>query len=137
MGRPMIRVAVVLLVLLTALSAAGCGGGGGKAKGVTGPNTEGVLITVLSYGRAASAKEICPLLSQDFRKRSGGGDPAKCATVGQSTLCPCVSQSLATNSIDVVGDKATAKVTRKDGTTRTLTLVREGSDWKIDGIAPG
>ena len=30
-------------------------------------------------------------------------------TVGQSTLCPCVSQSLATNSINVNGDKAGMK----------------------------
>src|SRR3954447_13034569 len=137
MGRPMVRVAVVLLVVLGSAAVAGCGGGSDKVKGVTGPNTHGVLITVLSYGRAASAKEICPLLSQDFRKQSGGGDPAKCSTVGQRTLCPCVSQSLATNSIDVVGDKATAKVTRQDGTTRTITLVREGAEWKIDAIAPG
>jgi hypothetical protein len=131
----MMRLAVCLLVVVAAAVGVGCGdGGSGKAKGVTGPNTQGVLITVLSYGRASSAKEICPLLSQDFRKRTGGGDPAKCATVGQATLCPCVSQSLATNSIDVVGDKATAKVTRGDGTTRTITLVREGAEWKIDSI---
>ena len=132
------RVAVGLVLVAAAAAGAGCGGGGSsKTKGVTGPNTQGVLITVLSYGRAASAKEVCPLLSPDFRKQSGGGDPAKCATVGQRTLCPCVSQSLATNSIDVVGDKATAKVTRKDGTTRSITLVRQGSDWKIDAITPG
>jgi hypothetical protein len=134
----MMRWAVGVLVVAAATAGAGCGGGGsGGAKGVTGPNTQGVLLTVVSYGRAASAKEVCPLLSQDFRKRSGGGNPAKCATVGQRTLCPCVSQSLATNSIDVVGDKATAKVTRKDGTTRSITLVRQGTDWKIDSIGPG
>jgi hypothetical protein len=134
----MMRIAVGVLVAAVAATAVGCGGGGSsKAKGVTGPNTEGVLITVLSYGRAASAKEICPLLSQNFRKQTGGGDPAKCASAGQKTLCPCVSQSLATNSIDVNGDKATAKVTRKDGTTRTIGLVREGSDWKIDSIGAG
>jgi hypothetical protein len=134
----MMRLAVCLLVVVAAAAGLGCGdGSSGKAKGVTGPNTQGVLLTVLSYGRAASAKEICPLLSQSFRKRTGGGDPAKCATVGQSTLCPCASQSLATNSIDVVGDKATAKVTRADRTTRTITLVREGGEWKIDSIASG
>jgi hypothetical protein len=133
----MMRVAVGLLVVVAAAAGSGCGGGGGKTKGVTGPNTQGVLITVLSYGRAASAKEVCPLLSQNFRKKSGGGDPAKCGTVGQRTLCPCVSQSLATNSIDVVGDKATAKVTRADGTARSITLVREGPDWRIDSIGPG
>src|SRR3954454_2136247 len=103
-GGPMMRMAVGFLAIVAALSGSGCGGDSGKAKGVTGPNTQGVLISVLSYGRAASAKEICPLLSQDFRTKSGGGDPAKCASVGQRTLCPCVSQSLATNSIDVTGD---------------------------------
>jgi hypothetical protein len=133
----MMRMAVGVLVAVLAAFAVGCGSSGsGTPKGVTGPNTQGVLITVLSYGRAASAKEVCPLLSQNFRKASGGGDPAKCATAGQRTLCPCVSQSLATNSIDVSGDKATAKVTRKDGTTRTIALVREGSEWKIDSIGP-
>jgi hypothetical protein len=129
----MMRLGICVLVLVATM--VGCGGGGGDSKGVTGPNTQGVLITVLSYGRAASAKEVCPLLSDDFRKRSGGGDAAKCPTAGQRTLCPCVSQSLAANSIDVVGDKATAKVTRNDGTTRTITLVRAGADWKIDSIA--
>jgi hypothetical protein len=137
MGRPRMRVAVGLLVVVAAVAGSGCGGGGGDTKGRTGPNTQGVLLTVLSYGRAASAKEVCPLLSADFRKKSGGGDPAKCATVGQRTLCPCVSQSLATNSITVTGDKATAKVTRTDGTTRSIALVREGADWKIDSIGPG
>ena len=133
----MMRVAVGLLVVVAGVAGSGCGGGGSGTKGRTGPNTQGVLITVLSYGRAASAKEVCPLLSQDFQKRSGGGDPAKCATVGQRTLCPCVSQSLAANSITVTGDKATAQITRADGTTRSITLVRDGAEWKIDSIAPG
>ena len=125
----------LLVLVLVSATAIGCGGGGSKTtKGVTGPNTQGVLITVLSYGRAASAKEVCPLLSKGFQARTGGGNPAKCPSLGQKTLCPCVSQSLATNSIDVNGDKATAKVTRKDGTTRTIGLVREGSEWKIDSI---
>jgi hypothetical protein len=133
----MMRVAVGLLVVVAAVAGSGCGGGSSKAKGRTGPNTEGVLLTVLGYGRASSAKEVCPLLSADYRKKSGGGDPAKCATLGQRTLCPCVSQSLSTNSITVSGDKAVAKVTRVDGTIRTISLVREGADWKIDSVAPG
>jgi hypothetical protein len=133
----MMRVAVGLLVVVAAVAGSGCGGGSSKTKGRTGPNTAGVLLTVLSYGRAASANEVCPLLSADFRKKSGGGDPAKCATLGQKTLCPCVSQSLSTNSITVSGDNAVAKVTRVDGTIRSITLVREGADWKIDSIGPG
>jgi hypothetical protein len=92
---------------------------------------------VLSYGRAANAKEVCPLLSTDFQKRSGGGDAAKCATLGQRTLCPCQSQSLQANSISVTGDNASAMVTRKNGTTLQIALVRQGADWKIDDIKPG
>jgi hypothetical protein len=96
-----------------------------------------VLLTVLNYGRASNAKEVCPLLSAAYAKRTGGGDPAKCGTRGQSTLCPCVSQALATNSISVNGDTASAKVTRRNGTTLNLTLVRVGNDWKIDNVQPG
>jgi hypothetical protein len=131
------RFAIVALAGLAMASAAGCGGSSSNPKGATGPNTEGVLLTVLSYGRAASAKEICPLLSADFAKRAGGGDPAKCGTAGQRTLCPCQSQSLQTNSIAVTGDKATAQVTRADGTTAHISLVRQGSSWKIDDIQAG
>jgi hypothetical protein len=133
----MMRFGVGALASLVLAVASGCGGSSDTTSGRTGPNTQGVLLTVLSYGRAASAKEVCPLLSDDFRKRTGGGDPAKCAALGQRTLCPCVSQSLATNSISVSGDKATAKVTRANGTTLTITLARVGSDWKIDSIQPG
>jgi hypothetical protein len=134
----MMRFAVGALVVVVLAVGSGCGGSSAKTAGTSaGPNTQGVLLTVLSYGRAASAKEVCPLLSQNFRKRTGGGDPAKCATLGRRTLCPCVSQSLATNSISVLADKATAKVTRANGTTAVITLVRQGADWKIDGIKRG
>jgi hypothetical protein len=137
----MMRFAVGGLVVAVLAGASGCGSGGSSpghtAAGAAGPNTQGVLLTVLSYGRAASAKEVCPLLSQGFQKRTGGGDPAKCAKLGQRTLCPCVSQSLQANSVSVVGDKATAKATRTDGTTLALRLVREGTDWKIDSVKPG
>ena len=74
----MTRIAVGVLTAAVAATTVGCGGGGSsKAKGVTGPNTQGVLITVLSYGRAGSAREVCPLLSQSLRKQSGGGTPRR------------------------------------------------------------
>jgi hypothetical protein len=130
------RFAIVALAGLAMASAAGCGGSSSNPKGATGPNTEGVLLTVLSYGRAASAKEVCPLLSANFQKRTGRGDPAKCGTLGQRTLCPCQSQSLQTNSISVTGDNASATVTRANGTKADISLVRQGSDWKIDSIKP-
>jgi hypothetical protein len=134
----MTRFAVGAVLVVMIATTAGCGGGGSDTpKGRTGPNTEGVLLTVLNYGRASSAKEVCPLLSADFRKRTGGGDPSKCGTLGQKSLCPCQSQSLATNSISVEGDTATSSVTRQNGTTLKITLVREGADWKIDRIDPG
>jgi hypothetical protein len=133
----MMRFAVSALAGVVLALAPGCGGGSNSPKGRTGPNTQGVLLTVLSYGRAASAKEVCPLLSADFAKRAGGGDPNKCATRGQATLCPCQSQSLATSSISVQGDTATAIVMRMNGTRLKLALVRVGGDWKIDSVHPG
>ena len=131
------RFVVGALLVAVLATASGCGGGSDSPKGRTGPNTQGVLLTVLSYGRAASAKEACPLLSEAFAKRAGGGDAAKCATAGASAVCPCTSESLAANSITVEGDTATATATRQDGTTLKLTLVRQGADWKIDSIQRG
>jgi hypothetical protein len=37
----------------------------------------------------------------------------------------------------VTGDNASAMVTRKNGTTLQIALVRQGADWKIDDIKPG
>jgi hypothetical protein len=129
---------VVGTLLVSVLVASGCGGSDSKdVQGRTGPNTEGVLLTVLNYGRAASAKEACPLLSTGFEKRAGGGDAGKCATAGTSAVCPCTGDGVEANSIQVEGDTATAKATRKDGSTVDLTLVRQGPDWKIDSIEPG
>jgi hypothetical protein len=135
-GRKMRFVVGALLVAVLA-AASGCGGDSGTPKGRTGPNTQGVLLTVLNYGRAANAKEACPLLSADFEKRAGGGAAAKCGTAGKSAVCPCTGDGLEANSIQVEGDTATASATRKDGTTVKLTLVRQGPDWKIDSIQNG
>jgi hypothetical protein len=133
----MMRFGVGAVLVVVLATASGCGGGSDSPKGRTGPNTQGVLLTVLSYGRAASAKEVCPLLSADFAKRTGAGDPAKCGALGQSALCPCTSERLEANSIAVEGDTANATATRQGGTTIKLTLVRQGADWKIDSIQRG
>jgi hypothetical protein len=136
------------LALLAAASvlagASGCGGDdggkgstGGKSAGRASPDTEGALLTVLSYGRAAQASEVCPLLSSAYAKRIGGGDAKQCKTLGATTLCPCESTPLETNSLSVEGNKATAKVTRpRTGQKVTIILVREGDSWKIDKLDP-
>lgn len=131
------RFAVGAVAVAVLAAASGCGSDSNDVEGRSGPNTQGVLITVLSYGRAADAKERCPLLSTGFRERAGGGDAAKCATLGARTLCPCQSERLNASSIVVNGDTATAKAIRANGSTLEFTLVREGEDWKIDAVQAG
>jgi hypothetical protein len=127
---------VELVAVLAAF--AGCGGGDDKGTaaevGRSSPNTQGVLLTVLSYGRAESAKEACPLVSKGYAAKLGGGDAKKCASGGTKVLCPCTSESLQTSKIEVNGDTATATATRANGTVLDFTLVREGSAWKIDSL---
>jgi hypothetical protein len=133
------RLVVGALLVAVLATATGCGGDDSDTvEGRTGPNTEGVLLTVLNYGRAANAKQVCPLLSTEFEKRAGGGDAAKCGTAPESeALCPCTPDGVEASSIEVEGDSATAGATRKDGTVLSFKLVREGPDWKIDSIERG
>jgi hypothetical protein len=137
------RCATAAIAALALATAAGCGGdsgggsGGKPTGGRTSPDTEGALLTIVNYGRAAQASEVCPLLSAAYAKRIGGGDVKKCATLGATVLCPCESTPLQTNSVDVSGNTATAKVVRpRTGATVTITLVREGGGWKIDKLNP-
>jgi hypothetical protein len=133
------------VLAVAALATAGCGssgdgGGGGGSGGVgTGatPDNQGVLLTVLNYGRAARAAEICPLLSTAYAKKIGGGDAAKCGgKLGQAALCPCVSESLAARKLTITGDTADVETTRKSGQDLKISLVREGDTWKIDKLEP-
>ena len=138
------RGAALLLAAAVMAGSAGCGGDDGgsgdttkKSAGRASPDTEGALLTILSYGRAAQASEVCPLLSEAYAKRIGGGDAKKCGTAGATTLCPCESTPLETNSLSVEGNKATAKVTRpRTGQSVMIILVREGDAWKIDKLDP-
>jgi hypothetical protein len=94
-------------------------------------------LTILSYGRAGSATEVCPLLSAKYRGQIGAGDSTKCATLGESVLCPCTPQRVNASSLTVNGNTATATVTRPIGNTSfNVTLVREGNLWKIDKLDP-
>jgi hypothetical protein len=115
---------------------AGCGGGDNSAKnaGRDSPDQAQVVLTVLNYGRTASAAEVCPLLSKAFVDRITNGDASKCATAGGRILCPCTSERLAISTVSVNGDKAKAVATRPGGKTVTLTLVHEGGAWKIDSL---
>jgi hypothetical protein len=129
-------------VLALALVVAGCGGGGGGGGGASGnsrnagPDTQGALLTILNYGRATSAKEVCPLLSKAYATKIGGGDPAKCGTLGQATLCPCLSENIRAQSLSVSGGTATAKAIHGNGKVVNVALVREGGAWKIDKLDP-
>jgi hypothetical protein len=138
LGRPMIRSAACGVVTFAVLAASGCGGGNGnnaeKKAARSGPDTANVVLTVLNFGRAASAKEACPLLSKGYVDRLTNGMPSKCATAAASKVCPCQSVSLATNSVTLNGDKADVIAMDPNGKTLNLKLVRQGAHWKIDAI---
>jgi hypothetical protein len=143
MGRWNTRFLASALAVAALATAAGCGGGdggggggsGGSAGGTT-PDNQAVLLTVLNYGRAARASEICPLLSTAYAKKIGGGDAAKCPALGQKALCPCNSESLAARKLSITGDTATVETTRASGQDLKMSLVRQGPDWKIDKLEP-
>jgi hypothetical protein len=131
------RVGVGALVAVMVATAAGCGGDNNNSIGNNAkksPGAAGVVLTVLNYGRTASAKEVCPFLSKGFVDRITNGHPSKCATTGDRVLCPCISETLSVSSVSVNGDKATAVASRPNGKTVKLALVKEGSDWKIDSL---
>jgi hypothetical protein len=134
--------AVAGAVMALALVVAGCGGGGGGGGGASsngrdaGPDTQGALLTILNYGRATNAKEVCPLLSKAYATKIGGGNPAKCGTLGQAVLCPCLSENIQAQSVSVSGGTATAAAIHGNGTQVKVTLVREAGAWKIDNLDP-
>lgn len=132
--------ALAVAALATGCGGGGDGGGGGSGSGGSGegatPDNQGVLLTVLNYGRAARASEICPLLSTAYAKKIGGGDAAKCPKLGQAALCPCTSESLAARKLSITGDTATVETMRASGQELKISLVRQGADWKIDKLEP-
>jgi hypothetical protein len=137
------RLSLTSILLVAAVAGAGCGsddggsGGGDTTGGRSGPDTQGALLTILNYGRASQASEVCPLLSAAYRKQIGGGDASQCGKLGETVLCPCTPQRLNASSLSVNGNTATATVTRPLGnSTFTVTLVREGNLWKIDKLDP-
>jgi hypothetical protein len=135
------RLGVLAALCLSLAVGAGCGSDDGGESGAgnttrSSPNTEGALLTVLNYGRAAQASEVCPLLSADYAKEIGGGDAKRCGTAGEDILCPCVPARLNTSSLSVNGDTATAVVSRPTGGDLTITLVLENNVWKIDKLDP-
>jgi hypothetical protein len=144
MGRWNTRFLASVLAVAALATAAGCGGddgagaGGGSGGGAGGttPDNQGVLLTVLNYGRAARASEICPLLSAAYAKKIGAGDATKCPTLGQKVLCPCKSESLAASKLSITGDTAAVETTRANGQDQKISLVRHGADWKIDKLEP-
>jgi hypothetical protein len=129
------------LAAVALLAVAGCGGGsdkGAETKAArSGPDTANVVLTVLNFGRASSPKEACPLLSKGYVDRITKGDPTKCAAAAATTVCPCQSRALATNSVTLNGDKASVIANDPTGKALDIKLVRQGTDWKIDSIARG
>jgi hypothetical protein len=73
---------------------------------------------------------LCDHLAKDALAQIGGVDKCKQAAKAPDAADPNVK----VDSVDVSGDKATAKITGNQG-AQTLTLVKEDGDWKLQAEA--
>jgi hypothetical protein len=106
------------LLAVPALTLAACGGSGG------GGGDKDKLTTIINEGGTSPAS-ICGHLDAALLKQIGGVGGCKKAAAAQPK-----DRSTKIDSLKVDGDKATAKVTDKNGST-TITFVKQGGNWKV------
>jgi hypothetical protein len=104
------------LVALTVALLGGCGGGSGDEDAIRGIVDEG------SKDPAA----ICDNLTRQGLKDIGGMAQCRQLAKSQDNTDP----NVVVHSVQVDGDKATAKVTGKDG-DQTIRFVKEDGAWKV------
>jgi hypothetical protein len=75
---------------------------------------------------SSDPKSVCSNLTDQGLKDLGGKDACEKLAGSQDNTDPDVE----INSIEVDGDKATAKVTGKDG-AQTIRFVKEDGDWRV------
>jgi hypothetical protein len=128
-----------LLTPLLALALGGCAAAGG-----TGVNTgdfkgdqKAVAQKLSDLSDAARAKDGGRACSQILSHAVVDSLGSDCAQVMKDQFGDADSFKLDVKSIDVQGNRATARVTSDvNGTSRptTLTLVREGGGWRVDKL---
>jgi hypothetical protein len=133
------RPLALLLAATLALAAAGCApsGGGGVDTGAFEGEEKAVAETLDELSDAArggDGERVCSdLLARALADRLGRG----CAGALDEQLEDADVFELDVEDISVSGTRATARVLSDfagDEQQRTLTLVKEGEDWKLAGI---
>jgi hypothetical protein len=105
------------LLAVPAVTLAACGGGDGDSD-------KDKLTKIINDGGTNPAS-ICDHLDTALLKQIGGADGCKKAAASEKK-----DDTTKIDSLNVDGDKATAKVTDKSGAT-TISFVKQDGDWKV------
>jgi hypothetical protein len=134
-----VRPLSAIAVLLAALMLTACGSAGTDSSGDFSGDEREVASAVEDLQSAAAdddSSEICrTLLAKSLLDRLGSADA--CRKAVQAALDAADTTSLDVESVNVTGTTATARVKSGSGdsaTTRTVQLIREGSNWKISTL---
>jgi hypothetical protein len=115
------RRSLALCLTVPALLAAGCGGGGGSSD-------EGQIKDIINEV-ANDPLAICDHLSDQTLQTIFKGDADACRKSGEEANAEKEKGDVTINSVKVDGDKATAKITDKDGKDQTLKFAKDGDEW--------
>jgi ABC-type glycerol-3-phosphate transport system substrate-binding protein len=113
-------------VLLACLALAACGGGSSS-----GGNDEQQVRTVVGHLRDSDGA-VCGEMTDKFLKQIFK-DSATCEKQAKAAK---QTNTFKIESVKVNGDKATATIAAKQQ-KGTVTLVKQGGDWKISGVKNG
>jgi hypothetical protein len=112
------------LLVVPALTLAACGGGGDGGGGGGGNSDKDTLTTIINAGSSNPAS-VCDHLDAALLKQVGGAAGCKKAAASEPK-----GGSTTIHSLKVDGDKATAKVTGRNGAT-TITFAKQDGEWKV------
>jgi hypothetical protein len=111
---------VALALVAPALALSACGGGD---KG----SSDKSQITDIINSVATNPAKLCDVASAGLLKQAFAGSVKDCKTAAADQKG---SGKATINSLDVSGDKATVKLTDKDGHS-TVSFAKVDGDWKV------
>jgi ABC-type glycerol-3-phosphate transport system substrate-binding protein len=120
------RVRLFALALVACLALAACGGSGSSGGGDD-QQIRAVVGHLRDSDEAVCGEMTAKFLKQVFKDKAACEKQAKAAKQ---------TNTFKIQSVKVSGDKATATIGAKQQ-KGTVTLVKEGGDWKISGVKSG
>ncbi|HEX8086867.1 MAG TPA: hypothetical protein VF529_21455 [Solirubrobacteraceae bacterium] len=110
-----------LLLVVPALALATCGGDSDEDK-----------IKDLINDVSANAEVICDNATDRFLKEQLGGDRDECKKQAKQAEQSDRDGDVDDLKVEIDGDNATATFTDNEGDDRTVELVKQDGDWKVD-----